>query len=571
MCFLCLQHQMYAGVYPGHIEWQPSALRSGEISKVSQAFTGSESYIQAISDGLSWTGSAGTAATIGYNFSFSVEGGTVLSAAAQAGALSAMQAFSNVANITFNEVSAAAAELTFSQKDLGAGTLGLTGTFFSGNRILSSEVILDDRYTSDFSVGSEAYLVFLHELGHAMGLKHSGNYGGSDTPPFLSAEDDTYEATVMSYVQGAVVNDSNPPQGPMIYDIAALQYLYGANTSFASGDSTYSFDGSANAMAIWDGGGSDVISAAVYTGTSPVTLDLREGLDTFSSIGNAHIWAAFGANIENAEGSNVSDTIYGNGLANILLGRGGSDTIYGGDEADSIYGGVGLADSTDMADLLYGEGGSDLVVGNAGNDTLFGGTGLADSTDLADTIYGGTGYDSVIGNAGDDLLYGGGSDVNPNDNADTIFGGKGADTIIGNGDDDQLYGGGAEVNPTDDGDVIYGGQGNDYILANGGNDSVHGQVGNDTLHGGQGNDVFFFADNGGVDSLLSFDNPGALAGDLIQLTSNINGSGITASADVLSHIAYSGGSAIIDLGGGNSVTISNVADGSLTAEDFLIV
>ena len=43
---------------------------------------------------------------------------------------------------------------------------------------------------------------------------------------------------------------------PMVYDIAAIQYLYGANMNHNSGDTTYSFDPDTPFIeAIWDAGG----------------------------------------------------------------------------------------------------------------------------------------------------------------------------------------------------------------------------------------------------------------------------------------------------------------------------
>jgi serralysin len=69
------------------------------------------------------------------------------------------------------------------------------------------------------AVGTPGFEVLLHELGHAMGLKHP--FEGSVVLP--DAQDDTAH-TLMSYDRdGAVHSDYSP------YDVAALQFLYGGD------------------------------------------------------------------------------------------------------------------------------------------------------------------------------------------------------------------------------------------------------------------------------------------------------------------------------------------------------
>jgi serralysin len=464
------------------------------------AFAPSDDGTAALVGSESWTGTTGRSVSVPYSFSVSVQGGSLFGSAARSAALSAMQLYSNVANVTFSETSASLADLTFSQDDLGSGVLGLTVSYFSGTTLASAEVQLDDRY-SDFSAGTEAYLTLLHELGHALGLKHPGNYSGSEDGPFLPASEDSNDTTVMSYNEGTYASGSRPARTPMFYDIQAMQFLYGANTTYNSGDTAYSYDGTSMALTLWDGAGQDQISAQSYT-SGGVTIDLREGIDYLTSIGSTYLWVAEGANIEKGEGSGNGDTLRGNTLANTLFGMSGADTVYGGDAADTVYGGAGVADPNDGNDTLYGEAGSDLLYGNGGADSLFGG----------------------------------GSSVDPNDAAD----------------------------------LVNGGRGNDYILGNGGGDTLYGAEDNDTLHAGVGDDVYAFLSDSGDDVILLFENPGATAGDAIQIAANINGTGIADASDLLSRITYSGGDAVIDLGSGNTITIDSVSANTLTADDFSV-
>ncbi|NET71482.1 MAG: hypothetical protein F6K62_11285 [Sphaerospermopsis sp. SIO1G2] len=82
--------------------------------------------------------------------------------------------------------------------------------------------------------------ILLHEIGHAQGLKHPGDYSPWDREPFLPANEDNTNATFMSYYQANFVQY---PTTPMVYDVSAIQFLYGVNSSTNAGDDVYRFDG----------------------------------------------------------------------------------------------------------------------------------------------------------------------------------------------------------------------------------------------------------------------------------------------------------------------------------------
>lgn len=62
--------------------------------------------------------------------------------------------------------------------------------------------------------------IVLHETGHALGLKHPGQYSQFDSGPYLPAELATAAHTIMAYNGGNTEHFGD-------YDLLALQYLYG--------------------------------------------------------------------------------------------------------------------------------------------------------------------------------------------------------------------------------------------------------------------------------------------------------------------------------------------------------
>ena len=113
-----------------------------------------------------------------------------------------------------------------------------------------------------------------------MGLAHPhDNGGGSLIFPGVSGPFDSYGEyglnqevfTIMSYNSGfpEVFGQASPSVGnastPMAFDIAALQYIYGANISHNTGNNTYYLPSVIEAgtswESIWDAGGEDTMSA----------------------------------------------------------------------------------------------------------------------------------------------------------------------------------------------------------------------------------------------------------------------------------------------------------------------
>jgi serralysin len=236
-----------------------------------------------------------------------------------------------------------------------------------------------------------AYWLAIHELGHALGLEHPhSTWHGSGLFPGVTEDEggDTGDFglnsnyyTVMSY------NNNNVAATPMAFDIAALQYLYGANTTFASESDTYNLPTSKSGAywsCLWDTGGVDTI---VCNSSSGATIDLRPATLENAAGGGGYLSSvsgiaggftiANGVIIENARGGSGADKLVGNGVANVLNGASGNDKLWGYGDNDYLYGFSGN-------DFLYGGDGADYLSGGAGKDTFVFNT--AASSESFDTI-----------------------------------------------------------------------------------------------------------------------------------------------------------------------------------------
>ena len=272
----------------------------------------------------------------------------------QALAISAMASWSDVANINFTLVpdnNNSAGDIRFGISTSSSG--GAAHAYGPGGFASSGDVWLDPNgiFPSNY-----LYETLIHELGHALGLKHSFE-AVSFNSSILPNAVDGYEYTVMSYsafpgLRGSLVSFN--PTTPMMFDIAAIQYLYGANNNYKNGNDTYTFhQGQDYFQTIYDSGGVDTI--ACDASTQGAKIDLRPG-GYGSYLGNDLVYSdATGAKlqyttpdifiyistiIENAIGGSAGDTITGNQWDNELTGGGGDDAIDGGDGVDTaIYSG----------------------------------------------------------------------------------------------------------------------------------------------------------------------------------------------------------------------------------------
>jgi serralysin len=202
----------------------------------------------------------------------------------------AFQLYANVANIEFVETA------NYDDADMveWVATQSFFDTYYSPTTLGAHELPdpsetmappygyfnTADPSWSDLSQGSYGFITIIHELGHALGLAHPHDGGSEDGQLFPGVTRDRPGDegdfglnqgiwTTMTYNDGwddvPPVADAFGYQGtPMAFDIAALQYLYGANYSTNNTDTVYSFDPTTGQMFV-NGAGQGVSSRQSYS------------------------------------------------------------------------------------------------------------------------------------------------------------------------------------------------------------------------------------------------------------------------------------------------------------------
>jgi hypothetical protein len=307
-------------------------------------------------------------------------------------------------------------DIRFSVLDMDEDTAGFaflpTGESKGGDIFLSNSV-------TDLSSDGFGWYTVVHELGHALGLKHPFE-GESPLPTNL----DNTTHTVMSYTDESnikldfTLKDNGDlhveykyvnSQLYSIYDVSSLHAIYGSNTSTASGDNIYSFSyGDFIYDTIWDSGGSDTIDLSSTKGRSELDLnggslnsidiytkdeivkfyqeevgvsyfndwieEIVDELDGYEMIYSSNsIGIANGVIIENVIMGSGDDKLTDNGVDNIIKMGAGDDDVY------------------------MGAGGYDIVDGGEGSDTLHINDSIKDKISVRDYKDGYLLYTDVYG------------------------------------------------------------------------------------------------------------------------------------------------------------------------------
>ena len=184
------------------------------------------------------------------SFAFDIEPGgaitvgiTALPRVGQQLARLALEAWTSVTGIGFEFVDGDSAQITFVDDEEGAFSEGVIGD----DGVISSYVNISPDFVSEAGIGSYSVYVYMHEIGHALGLGHPGPYNAVTVSfgvhnIFLI---DSWQATILSGIsqtQNTYINASDAlPVTPMIADIIAIQNLYGVPTDIRTGDTVYGY------------------------------------------------------------------------------------------------------------------------------------------------------------------------------------------------------------------------------------------------------------------------------------------------------------------------------------------
>ena len=332
----------------------------------------------------------------------------------------ALDAWGEACGITFLEASPGKGDIRF-------GNYDLTRDGTSAEDVLAYAyypyVGLDERASGELDLGGDVfvdrkvvradpqlqYFVLLHEIGHAIGLKHPFE-GKLKLPPAL----DSAANTVMTY------SDLGLELGRL--DRVAARHLYGAPDRDGDQVARWTWLPGSDTLRQWGTERADVIK-----GVSGADLILAgKGGDLVSgSFGDDRI-----------EGGRGDDVLFGGYGDDILVGGPGKDRLSGGegfndpaDGSDTVdFGGVGRPIEVRLGGFTVEEGGREVTYHTRGA-----GIGL-DTLSSIENVVGGRGDDLIAGKRGANLLEG-------RFGRDELRGGLGDDTLSGGIGEDALTGG----------------------------------------------------------------------------------------------------------------------------------
>jgi len=439
-----------------------------------------------------------------------------LDAAGQFFARNAIDAWNEATGLNIHITHSGNADIKFDDEQYGAVTNA--SWYVPSGDMASADINIGRAWIAgeEGDLSSYSFQTYIHEIGHALGLGHAGQYNGNATYGVDNHYDnDSWQASVMSYfsqTENTAITASYAYNfTPMIADILAIQSMYPTVVPFVHhSDTIYGVGSTVGGymddlinhytqvtFTLYDTGGVDTVNFSSDTHDQIVSLVGETYSSVGGLIGNMAIFR--GTVIEKYFAGSGDDTITGNDADNTLKGGAGSDTLSGGVGIDRLFGGDGI-DTVDYSDAAA-----------AANIYLnLGKTKGAEGTDYLNSIENATGSDfddRLIGSTGTNILNGGaGNDVMKSKGGDDqMFGGDGDDRMVGHTGNEHMEGGaGVDIMQGISGaDDMYGDAGNDYMYGGSGNDSVYGGTGADKIYGNTGDDTLYGSGIGVADAMTN--------------------------------------------------------------------
>ncbi|MBX9774702.1 MAG: cadherin-like domain-containing protein [Xanthobacteraceae bacterium] len=419
--------------------------------------------------------------------------------------------------------------------------------------------------------------------------------GGSDTAIYEPlTESDVTGGITVNLAAGIVTGDASvgtdtlrsieSVRGTIFDDVFNATGFGASSTNAGSNGNSNSFEGMEGEDQI-TGNGSTGIQYGLATAGVTVDLDfvtvpgstgIAFGTDPgdLASIGTDTIFGG----VNNVGGSFYNDSLSGGSANESFNGNAGDDFIDGRGGFDGAnYGTDPRITAGITVDMAAG-----TAIGDAslGTDTLRSIESIF-ATNFAD-VYVATGFGSAgalnVGSSGTQNTFQGlaGNDtITGNGNTQITFGSATAGVTVdltlgiatGNASvgTDTILGGVTRVSGSNFADSILGDGANNTLSGQNGSDTLVGGGGNDTLIGGGGDDTYGFTTGDGADFIQGF-SAGSGTVDKIQLAGI---AGVASFADVMLRATQVGSNTVIDFGGGDSITLQNVALGNLTADNFV--
>lgn len=204
----------------------------------------------------------------------------------------------------------------------------------------AGDIFMDEESMLYLQAGGQGLEAMLHELGHALGLRHPVNSAPNDQWDQVAAERfNTTQLTVMAQPKNS---EFFARSDFGVLDVAALRYLYGVK-EVNTGSTVYKLtdsDGQSLKTIVDDDGIDTVDCAAMSSGVSLNLVDGKLwdiGLTRDGSQAHNNMGTAIGSLLENAIGTPYDDVLIGNVLNNHLTPGKGNDWVEGADGLDTVY------------------------------------------------------------------------------------------------------------------------------------------------------------------------------------------------------------------------------------------